>query len=140
MNYSIIITSWKENQTPLSLVRKKVFIEEQNVPEELEWDNEDKNCIHVLALDGNKPIGTARMKEDGHIGRMAVLKEYRNKDIGSSLLQELIEYAQINNYTKLYLHAQVDAISFYEKHGFNVCSNIFMDAGIPHKTMTKNYY
>jgi predicted GNAT family N-acyltransferase len=137
MNYSIIITSWKENQQALSQIRQTVFIEEQHVPEELEWDNEDKDCVHVLALNDNKPAGVARIKKDGHIGRMAVLKNYRKKGIGSALLNKLTAFAQSNNYTKLYLHAQVDAIKFYKKHGFKVCSQEFMDAGIPHMTMEK---
>ncbi len=138
MNYNIIQTNWKVNHQALSLIRRKVFIEEQHVTEELEWDDEDKNCTHVLAFDNkNNPIGTARIKKDGHIGRMAVLIEYRNKGIGSALLNKLTEFAQLNNYTKLYLHAQVEAILFYKKHGFIICSKEFMDAGIPHKTMKK---
>ncbi len=140
MKYKIIQTSWKKDRQALSHIREKVFIEEQHVTEELEWDDEDKNCTHVLAFDNeNNPIGTARIKKDGHIGRMAVLKEHRNKGIGSALLNKLTEFAQLNNYTKLYLHAQVEAIPFYKKHGFIICSEEFMDAGIPHKTMTKNF-
>lgn len=135
MSYTIIQTDWETHKEELSLIRTKVFIEEQHVPEELEWDKEDANCIHVLALDNSKPIGTARMKKDGHIGRMAVLKNYRNQGVGSAILNALLKAAKQSNYTKVFLHAQTKAIHFYENHGFEVCSEEFMDAGIPHKTM-----
>ena len=131
-------TSWSEDKSALGSIRKKVFIEEQKVPEELEWDEYDEQCIHILVTDDqNKPIATGRIKPDGHIGRMAVLKEYRNTGIGTAILKELIKSAQDKQLTKVYLHAQTTAISFYQKQGFKTCSEEFMDANIPHKTMEK---
>ena len=136
MDFKIIQTSWQESEHELSRIRKDVFIREQQVPEELEWDDDDQNCIHILAIDKNGlPIGTARMKADGHIGRMAVLRKYRNQGIGSAILEKLISIAYELEYERLYLHAQVSAIEFYLKHGFTICSEEFMDAGIPHKSM-----
>ena len=137
MSYTVQTTSWKKDKTALSEIRRKVFIEEQNVPEELEWDEFDNDCIHVLVTDNNKPIACGRLKTDGHIGRMAVLKVYRKTGIGSAILKELLNLARNLKLTSVYLHAQTTAVAFYEKLGFETCSNEFMDAGIPHKTMFK---
>jgi len=136
MNLHIKKTSWDENSEPLSSVRRKVFIEEQQVPEALEWDEFDPVSIHILVTDDNDtPVATGRMKTDGHIGRMAVLKEHRNQGVGTAILQQLINYAIQQDLKKVYLHAQVSALTFYEKQGFKVYSDEFMDAGIPHKSM-----
>ena len=106
------------------------------MPEELEWDQDDAHCFHVLVLDNNKqPIATARMKADGHIGRMAVLKDYRHHGLGTAMLNELIKIARQQKLKKVYLHAQTSAIGFYEKQGFEIYSDEFMDAGIPHMSM-----
>jgi len=135
MEYTLKLTRWDKDQTSLSKIRRKVFIEEQQVPEELEWDDDDKACVHVLVSDNNTPIATGRIKMDGHIGRMAVLKDYRDKGIGSDVLQALINFSKTLKMKSVYLHAQTSAILFYEKHGFKISSEEFMDAGIPHKTM-----
>ena len=137
MEYSLKLTRWDKDQTSLSKIRRKVFIEEQQVPEELEWDEDDKACVHILVTDNETPIATGRIKMDGHIGRMAVLKEYRNKGVGSAILQALIDFSKTLKMKSVYLHAQTTAISFYEKHSFKISSEEFMDAGIPHKTMEK---
>ena len=135
MDYQINLTNWQQSKQPLSSIRRTVFIDEQKVPEELEWDEDDKHASHILVTYKNNPIATARLKPDGHIGRMAVLKEYRHKGIGSAILKKLIETAIQMGLESVYLHAQVLAIPFYEKHGFEVYTDVFMDAGIPHKSM-----
>jgi len=111
-------------------LRKTVFIEEQHVPQDLEWDGLDGNCIHFIAHHQSQAIATARMKPDGHIGRMAVLKPYRNNGVGSSLLTAAIQLAKTRGLKKVYLHAQVTVIGFYQKHGFETQGTEFMDAGI----------
>ena len=138
MSYTVQTTSWQKNKKSLSEIRRKVFIEEQNVPEELEWDEFDDDCIHILVTDNNKPIACGRLKADGHIGRMAVLEVYRKTGIGSTILEELLNSARNLKLTNVYLHAQTTAIPFYEKLGFKTCSDEFMDANIPHKTMKKH--
>jgi len=137
MKYTIKVTQWEDDKAHLSEVRRKVFIEEQQVPEELEWDDDDKTCIHILVTDNETPIATGRIKMDGHIGRMAVLKDYRNEGVGSAVLEALIKFSKTLKMKSVYLHAQTSAIPFYEKHGFKISSEEFMDAGIPHKTMEK---
>lgn len=128
--------SWQGNNEVLTAVRRIVFIKEQHVPEALELDESDSICHHVLVTDAdNKPVGTGRIGPDGRIGRMAVLKEYRGQGVGSALLAALLDYARQEQYAGVYLHAQLDAIPFYEKHGFMANGETFMDAGIPHRTM-----
>ncbi len=137
-NYSIKICSWESGQQQLSDIRRQVFINEQKVPEELEWDEFDKTARHVITLTKNhQAIATGRIKADGHIGRMAVLKAYRQQGIGSEILLTLLGIAKQQHLKSVYLHAQVSAISFYEQHGFVCNSSQFMDAGIPHKSMVK---
>ena len=136
-NLQLLDCSWQQKKTALSLVRRNVFIEEQQVPEELEWDEFDNLSHHILALIDHQPVATGRIKADGQIGRMAVLKEFRQQGIGSLILNALIDYARQQQYKNIYLHAQLSAIDFYTKHGFTICSDEFMDAGIPHKTMQK---
>lgn len=136
MQHHLKLTRWDKDKESLSKIRRTVFIEEQQVPEELEWDNDDETCVHILVTNSNNiPIATARMKMNGHIGRMAVLKDYRNTGIGSDMLKELIDFAQTIKIKSVYLNAQKSAIAFYEIHGFRTTSDEFMDAGIPHKSM-----
>jgi predicted GNAT family N-acyltransferase len=131
------IADWAEEKEQLSSVRRQVFIIEQHVPEELEWDGFDETATHIVASIDGKIIGTARLKTDGQIGRMAVLKPYRNNGIGSRLLQLVLTIAQEEQYPKVYLHAQVEAIPFYEKHGFTTEGDVFYEANIPHRGMFK---
>ena len=122
----------------IKTVREQVFIQEQHVPEELEWDDHDAKAIHVVAIDThNQVIGTARLLADGHIGRMAVLTAWRKTGIGSAMLQKLLSIAKERGLSKVFLHAQTSAIGFYENHGFRSLGEEFMDAGIPHRYMEK---
>lgn len=132
------IADWEKDKNALTQIRKIVFIEEQNVPQELEWDEHDESCTHYIALLDKHAIACARLKPDGQIGRMAVLASYRNQSIGTRLLQLIIRDAIANNVKKLYLHAQVDAIGFYEKQDFIVHGDTFFEANIPHREMYKN--
>jgi predicted GNAT family N-acyltransferase len=116
-------------------IRSAVFIKEQNVPVELEWDEFDDDSTHILAYYDNKPVGTARLLSDGHIGRMAVLKEYRNRNIGRNMLKYIIDIAQKRSIRNIELSAQEHAVDFYKKYGFSVTSDVYMDAGIPHYNM-----
>ena len=132
-------TSWDQHKTDLIHVRTQVFINEQLVPPDLEWDGYDKDCWHVIALnDSGKCIGTARMLYDGHIGRMAVLSNFRHQGVGSALLKALHNIAATQGIDNVFLHAQTGALDFYTRHGYQVKSEEFMDAGIPHVTMEKN--
>jgi predicted GNAT family N-acyltransferase len=128
---------WLSDEKILADIRRRVFIEEQSVPEALEWDGEDADAQHWLALYEGQPIGTARLLRNGHIGRMAVLKHGRHRGIGSALLNAIVTDAQKNQLREVYLHAQTHALPFYQRNGFIAEGPEFLDAGIPHRTMRR---
>lgn len=131
--------NWHASGQALREIRIRVFVEEQRVPEDLEWDDLDASSRHVLAFaaDGT-PIGTGRLLRDGHIGRMAVLKEWRGRGVGSALLELLLVIAAKTGFDEVKLHAQTHAVSFYARHGFVVEGGEFMEAGIPHVVMSRS--
>ena len=134
---AVRVVEWAEAQRDIRSIRKAVFIEEQGVPAELDLDDLDRDCLHVLACDEQgQPIGTARMREDGKIGRMAVLKPRRGRGVGRALLQALLKEAGRRRLSLVYLASQIQEIGFYEKHGFQITGDIFLDASIPHRNMT----
>ena len=133
----IRIADWLTDKNKLAQIRRLVFIEEQNVPEELEWDEFDDISIHFLVTQNDQLIACARLKPDGQIGRMAVLASHRNQGTGSSLLKFVLQQAVKTKLDKVFLHAQKTAISFYEKHGFTAVGDIFYEANIPHREMLK---
>ena len=116
-------------------IRRRVFIEEQRVPEEEEWDGRDHDCLHFLACHGDRPVGTARLLADGHIGRVAVLARARGSGVGLQLMRAVIEAARRNGHQGVVLDAQTHALAFYEKLGFQAYGEEFLDAGIPHRSM-----
>ena len=118
-------------------IRRRVFIEEQRVPESLEWDEFDAVSQHLLAeTETGIAIATGRLLPDGHIGRMAVLPEWRRRGVGYAVLLVLIEAARARGDQSVRLHAQVHALGFYGKAGFVAEGPVFDDAGIPHRTMS----
>lgn len=134
--WKIRIADWCDDRQALRTVREAVFIREQQVPVELEWDEWDAYCVHMLAVDfvGNA-IGTARLLADGKVGRMAVLREWRGKGVGKALLLRLVEEGKKQRLQQLALHAQVYADKFYRKFGFEIVGDEFLEAGIPHVKM-----
>lgn len=131
--------SWQLAPGHIWSIRKKVFVEEQKVPPELEWDHTDEIADHFLAvLSDNTPVGVARLfstlGETGHIGRMAILPEFRGRGIGEAMLQHLIAESA-GQYQELKLSAQQHAVAFYQRAGFHVCSEPYYDAGILHLDM-----
>jgi len=137
-NLKVEIVKWIDGYAPLSMIREKVFIEEQKVMSQLEWDGKDEEAIHFLAYQDEKAIGCARafvIENHMQLGRMAVLKEYRNNGIGSFLIEKAITTAKLNQLSKISISAQCHAINFYKKFGFEVTSEIYLDAGISHQDM-----
>jgi glucose-6-phosphate 1-epimerase len=129
--------SWAEGEPVLSALRRAVFIEEQGVPEELEWDGADRHALHFLATVDNKPVGCARLLPDGHVGRMAVLNEWRGRGVGRRLMKVILMEAEKLRLGHLFLNAQARAAGFYLKYGFNLVGGEFPDANIPHVRMEK---
>ncbi|MDD3518707.1 MAG: GNAT family N-acetyltransferase [Chromatiales bacterium] len=129
---------WPDELPLLRQVREAVFVIEQGVPLEMEWDEMDSVSTHLLAVDLNGvAIGTARLLPDGHIGRLAVLGEWRRHGVGRALLDTAIALANARGLAKVMLNAQTQALAFYERAGFHVSGPEFMEAGIPHIAMEK---
>lgn len=136
--FTIIVADWQQDQPALQEIRKQVFIQEQSVPVELEWDGLDEAALHLLAIsENNEPIATARLLTDGHIGRVAVLSNWRKQGIGTAMMQAIIKQAEQLEYKQLKLAAQIQALPFYVRLGFEAYGDEFMDAGILHKNMRK---
>ncbi|SVA03280.1 uncharacterized protein METZ01_LOCUS56134 [marine metagenome] len=137
MNISSIICDYESYTKDICAIRYKVFVGEQKVPEELEIDGLDDQAKHVLAFVDGVPIGTGRILSDGHIGRVAVLKDYRGLGIGKSIMKDLIKWAQNMNLEKVWLSSQWHAHSFYLDLGFVCVGEIYKEAGIDHIKMFK---
>ncbi|WP_039047021.1 GNAT family N-acetyltransferase [Acinetobacter junii] len=125
-------------------IRKQVFIIEQNIPEEEEWDDQDMISDHFVVYDQDQPIATARLLQNNSVGRVAVLKAYRGQGIGRMIMLEIIRQAHQQDRKFLQLSSQVHAISFYEKLGFSIQGDAYDECGIPHIKMqlvieTKNH-
>jgi predicted GNAT family N-acyltransferase len=132
------VTTWGADRPALQAVRREVFVVEQQVPEEQEWDDDDLVSVHVLATRNREPVGTGRLSPAGKIGRIAVLSELRGQGVGSRILALLVREASHRGLLEVHLNAQVQAIAFYEKHGFEAQGEEFMEAGIPHCRMHRN--
>ncbi|WP_171013854.1 GNAT family N-acetyltransferase [Chitinivorax sp. B] len=136
MSFIVRSADWAADRPLLSVVRRTVFIEEQGIPAELEWDVRDAEALHVLALDADQhAIGCGRLLPTGQIGRMAVMADWRGKGVGAALLQALIVAAQRAGHGEVWLNAQESARSFYLAQDFVEDGDMFMEAGIPHYRM-----
>lgn len=131
------LLDWESARERAAPLRHAVFVVEQNVPEASEIDDWDPQCVHALARDATgATVGTGRLLPDGHIGRMAVLKEARHLGVGSALLMALMAEARRRGHAHALLSAQTHAVAFYRRHGYAVVSGEYMDCGIPHVDMT----
>ena len=141
-NLKIEIVKWIDGLSQLKNIREKVFIQEQKVTHQLEWDGMDEKAIHFLVFTDKAAIGCARaivIKDHMQLGRMAVLKEYRGQGIGGALIEKAMTIAKLNQLSAIYISAQCHAIDFYKKFGFEVTSDIYLDAEIPHRDMTLDF-
>jgi predicted GNAT family N-acyltransferase len=139
MKPRILVGPWQAVAEAASAIRFEVFVNEQQVPPEMELDEMDAASLHALALDGDVALGTGRLLPDGHIGRMAVRREARGKGVGSLLLLALMAAARERGDEAVVLHAQLHARKFYERHGFAVEGDMFMEAGIAHLAMRHRF-
>lgn len=136
--FSVRAADWSRDLPALRAVRETVFVIEQGVPRELEWDAVDPQCVHALALDGSgAPVGTARLLPDGHIGRVAVLAPWRGRGVGRALMHWMIDAALAQGHAEVALNAQQSAEAFYLGLGFASVGAPFMEAGIPHVAMVR---
>jgi predicted GNAT family N-acyltransferase len=141
----IELMPWERARAEASRIRFKVFVEEQGVPHDIELDEREPDCVHALAYEQGKAVGTGRLlpreEENGravaHIGRMAVLAECRGRGIGSRILESLVDRARERGEKLIALSAQVHALEFYRNHGFQPVGEIYHEAGIPHRKMRR---
>lgn len=140
MVVKVTVADWLVSRCAAQPIRSMVFIDEQNVPVELEWDEMDAVSLHAIARDADgAPIATGRLLPDGHIGRMAVLGPQRGRGVGASILEALIREARQRGDDSVVLHAQRQAEGFYRRHGFVAEGEPFMEAGIEHILMRHSF-
>jgi predicted GNAT family N-acyltransferase len=138
MEVHVISAPWYEHQQTLKAIRTEVFVEEQNVPRDLEWDGLDEDAEHFLAINSaGQHLGCARLLPDGQIGRMAVRADYRKQGIGNRLLDAAVAAAVDRGLDRVFLHAQESATDFYRRGGFLPVGEPFMEAGIRHIGMER---
>lgn len=136
--FRVRMADWEREREAMRAIRTSVFIHEQRVPEDIEWDDKDPLCVHVLALDEDgAPIGTGRLAPDGKVGRMAVLTEWRGRGVGAAILEFLVSSARERGIKECYMNAQSHAVEFYRQHGFGTYDAEFLEAGIPHRRMKR---
>lgn len=133
----IELLDWRAAEREAKRIRFAVFVEEQGVPAELEMDDNDAQCVHALAYRDGSAIGTGRLLPDGHIGRMAVLKEARGSGAGRAMLDRLVEAARRRGDREVLLSAQTHALGFYRAAGFEPEGPVYEEAGIPHQAMRR---
>jgi predicted GNAT family N-acyltransferase len=130
---------YESDELRLRAVRFEVFVDEQRVPPEIEMDERDRQCVHFLAFEGQRAVGTARidLERGGKIGRLAVLAAWRRRGIGRALMEACHSLAAQRGVDTVWCHAQVAAESFYRGLGYRAVGPVFDEAGIAHREMRK---
>ena len=135
---SIRILAWPEARAAAMSVRQTVFVVEQGVPPEIELDEWDAESEHALAYEpGGRVVGTGRLLPDGHVGRVAVLRDSRGRGVGGAILTALVDRAAARGMRRVVLNAQSHAVPFYARHGFAAFGDEFVEAEIPHRAMAR---
>ena len=133
----IELLPWDSARELATPIRFEVFVGEQRVPAEIELDAIDAQCLHAVAFVKETPVATGRLLPDGHIGRMAVLKPWRGRGIGSAILEHLVDAARRRGDRQIALSAQLHALEFYRAHGFRPEGEVYQEAGIAHQAMVR---
>lgn len=136
--FQVRSAQWREDEAAIATVRREVFIDEQGVPDAMEWEDGDGVCQWFMAQAGDEVIGIARLTPEGRVGRMAVCHAFRGRGVGSALLRAVLVAARSTGLGRVWLSAQTHAIAFYTHHGFQTEGPEYRDAGIPHRTMKLN--
>jgi predicted GNAT family N-acyltransferase len=118
-------------------IRNAVFTVEQGIDEEADFDGQDPEAVHVLVACEGEYVGTGRMLSDGHIGRLAVLEAYRGRGLGAQVLRALVHEAERMGLARVYLGAQKQAVGFYERLGFSVYGEPYVEVKIEHLHMER---
>lgn len=131
----IVSGSWKDLGVYAKVIREAVFIQEQYIAAEDEWDAEDAVAVHFIVFQQDQAIATARLLTNNSVGRIAVLKSHRGLRIGQRLMQAVIDYARAEQRELVKLSSQVHAIGFYQALGFEAQGEEYLDCSIPHIDM-----
>ena len=134
----LALVDWETHRGALRALREAVFIVEQGVPRDIEWDGQDEQALHVLGTIDGLPVACGRLLPNGKIGRMAVLADHRGHGHGAAVLDVLIGAARERGLDSVYLHAQQHAADFYARAGFSPEGEPFEEAGIPHVAMRRD--
>jgi len=134
--FTVSLVCWHDGEPLLKSIREAVFIREQGIPADLEWDGQDEGCRHALALSHQgDAIGCGRISAGGHIGRISVLPQWRKQKVGTAIMEALLDYARAHDYKQVDVDAQTYALPFYRSFGFVEQGKEFLDAGLPHIKM-----
>lgn len=134
------LMGWEQAQPIAGPLRFSIFVGEQNVPPGIELDDMDARCVHAIAYDADgKAVGTGRLLPDGHIGRMAVVKEWRRMGVGAAILEALMAEARRRSHSEVVVEAQLQAGEFYRGLGFVAEGKVYPEAGILHQTMRRKF-
>ncbi len=137
-DFTISEARFEDREAEIRGIRSAVFTEEQGIDPAIDFDGKDSNCLHVIAKNATgSTVGTARMFDDGHIGRMAVLQAYRRQGVGCAMVDALVSAAAKRGLKQVFLNAQVQVIDFYQALGFEKTGTPFMEAGIEHIRMQR---
>jgi predicted GNAT family N-acyltransferase len=136
--FTVRLATWGDDEAAIHRIRETVFVREQSVAPEIEWDGLDAGCLQALAEDENRDaIGTGRLHPSGKIGRMAVMPAWRGRGVGAAIMECLIEAARQESLDEVYLHAQTRVVGFYARFGFEAEGEEFEEADIPHRLMRR---
>jgi len=136
---TVKVVDYQTSAELIRAIRFAVFVHEQGVPEQLEMDGQDEAATHVLAWSGAQAVGTGRMLADGHLGRIAVLREFRNRGVGRLIMARLLETAAATGLPEVWLSSQRHACGFYRKLGFVEVGENYLEAGIEHQQMRHRF-
>jgi predicted GNAT family N-acyltransferase len=131
------VGDWQALGADAGKVRRAVFVGEQGIPAELEWDEWDERSLHAVLYRDGEPVATGRLLPDAHIGRMAVLRAWRRLGLGARILERLVEEAARRGDAEVELSAQSYVCDFYSANGFEAFGDEFLDVGIPHRKMRR---
>jgi predicted GNAT family N-acyltransferase len=136
--HDLRVGDWRSLGDDAGRVRRAVFVAEQGIPAELEWDEWDAQSVHAVLDRDGAPVATGRLLPDGHIGRMAVLASVRRQGLGALILERLVACAAARGDTEVELSAQSYVCDFYAAHGFVAEGDEYLDVGIPHRRMRRS--
>lgn len=139
VQWEIRPADWASDKEQIRAVRDLVFIQEQKVDPAIEWDDQETSAQHFLVLGDGSAVGTGRLLRSGKIGRMAILQNQRGNGLGRRLLEVICDFAREQSFSSVYLHAQRHAEEFYRKSGFVPVGDEFLEAGIPHIKMVREF-